>query len=151
VIITLEVILTILGFASGINFLLDPSGQTHGMDTSILVTTPVSDFTSVGIFFVVCFGIMPSVAIYGLWKLPRWRWNGAFDKWSGKNWAWTVTAVIGVILIVWIVVEVVLIGSPAGLPRFLQIAMAFLGVVLIMLTMLPSVRTYAKSPEVTLN
>lgn len=145
VIISLEVILAILGFFSGITFLQDPSGRTHGMDTSILVMTPISDFTPVGIFFVVCYGVLPSLAIYGLWKLPRWRWTDAFDKWTRKNWAWTVTVVIGTILVVWIAVEVVLIGSPSGLPRFLQVTMALLGVILIVLAMLPGVRTYAKS------
>ena len=148
-IITLEVILAILGFASGINFLLDPSGNTHGMDTSILVTTPISDFTPVGLFFVICYGILPILAVYGLWKLPRLRWTDTFNKWTRQNWAWTATVVIGVILIVWIAVEVALIGSPIGLPRFLQVTMALLGVVFIALAMLPHVRTYAKSQVVS--
>ena len=149
-IIVLEFILAILGFFSGISFLQDPSGGTHGMDTSILVTTPITDFTPVGIFFVACYGILPMLSIYGLWKLPRWRWTDAFNKWTRENWAWTATVVIGVILIVWIAVEVALIGSPIGLPRFLQVAMASLGVVFIALAMLPRVRTYAKSQVVAL-
>ena len=147
-IIALEFILAILGFFSGISFLQDPSGGTHGMDTSILVTTPISDFTPVGLFFVVCYGILPSLAIYGLWKLPRWRWTDAFNKWTKKNWAWTATVLTGIILIVWIAVEVALIGSPIGLPRFLQVAMAGIGGILIALAMLPRVRTYAKSQVV---
>ena len=149
VIIALEAILAVLGFASGINFLQDPSGKMHGMDTSILVTTPISDFTPVGLFFVTCYGILPLLAIYGLWKLPRWQWTDAFNKWTRENWAWTATVVIGIILIVWIVVEVALIGSPNGFPRCLQVAMASLGGILILLTMLPHVRTYAKSQVVT--
>ena len=149
-IIALEVILAVLGFASGITFLRDPSGMMHGMDTSILVTTPISDFTPVGLFFVVCYGILPSLAVYGIWTLPRLRWTDTVNKWTRQNWAWTATVVIGVILIVWIAVEVALIGSPIGLPRFLQVTMALLGVVLIILAMLPRVRTYAKS-QVTLS
>jgi hypothetical protein len=144
-IIALEVILAVLGFFSGISFLQDPSGGTHGMDTSILVATPISDFTPVGLFFVVCYGILPSLSLYGLWKLPGWRWTDVFNKWTRQNWAWTATVVIGIILILWIVVEVALIGSPNGLPRFLQVAMASLGVILIALAMLPHVRTYAKT------
>ena len=147
-IIVLEVTLAILGVFSGITFLQDPSGETHGMDTSILVTTPISDFAPVGLFFVVCYGILPSLAVYGLWKLPRWRWTDAFNKWTKQNWAWTATVAIGVILIVWIVVEVALIGSPIGLPRFLQVTMALLGVVFIALAMIPHVRTYTKSQVV---
>ena len=150
-IIVLEVILAFLGFASGINFLQDPSGKAHGMDMSLLVTTPVTTFTPVGLFFVICYGILPILALYGLWKLPRWRWTDAFNKWTRQNWAWTATVLIGIILIVWIAVEVALIGSPIGLPRFLQVAMALFGAVLIALAMLPRVRTYAKSQVVTLD
>jgi hypothetical protein len=144
ILIVLNAILAFLGFASGANFLLDPSGGTHGMDTTILEGTPVGDFFLVGLFFVTFFGVLPILAIYGLWKLPRWRWTDAINKWTGQNWAWTATAAIGVILIVWIVVEVILIGSPDGFPRFLQVMMTILGVVLLALAMLPRVRAFMK-------
>jgi hypothetical protein len=144
VLIVLEAILAFLGFASGLNFLVDPSGGTHGMDTTILLTTPIRDFTFVGLFFVTCYGILPILAIVGLWKLPRWRWTDAINKWTRQNWAWTATAATGVILVVWIVVEVMLIGSPNGFPRFLQVAMALIGIVILALAMLPRVRAYTK-------
>ena len=144
-IMVLEVILAILGFFSGITFLQDPSGTTHGMDTSILATTPITDFAPVGLFFVACYGVLPVLAVFGLWKLPRWRWTDAFNRWTRQNWSWTATLAIGAILLVWIAVEVALIGSPTGLPRFLQVAMALLGVIFIVLAMLPGVRAYGKS------
>ena len=144
VLIVLEVLLAVLGFASGITFLLDPSGKLHGFDTAMLATTPIGDFTLVGLFFVACYGILPILAVYGLWKLPRWRWTDAVNKWTGQNWAWTATAATGVILIVWIAVEVMLIGSPNGFPRFLQVMMALMGIVILALAMLPRVRVYTK-------
>jgi uncharacterized membrane protein (DUF2068 family) len=144
VLIALEVLLAVLGFASGITFLLDPSGKTHDMDTTLLKTTPVGDFTLVGLFFVACYGILPTLATYGLWKLPRWRWTDAVNKWPRQNWAWTATAATGVILILWIAVEIMLIGSPNGFPRFLQVMMTLLGVVILALAMLPRVRVYTK-------
>lgn len=144
VLMALEVVLAFLGFASGITFLLDPSGGTHGMDTTLLATTPIRDFTLVGLFFVACYGILPILAIFGLWRLPGWRRTDAVNKWTGQNWAWTATAVTGVILIVWIAVEVMLIGSPNGFPRFLQVMMALMGIVILALAMLPGVRTFTK-------
>jgi hypothetical protein len=144
VLIGLEAVLAFLGFFSGISFLTDPSGGSHGMDTSILEHTPVGDFTLVGLFFVLAYGILPVLAIYGLWKLPRWHWTDPINRWTGQNWAWTATAATGVILIVWIAVEVALIGSPPGFPRFLQVMMTLAGIVILALAMLPRVRGYAK-------
>jgi hypothetical protein len=142
--IALEVLLAALGFASGITFLVDPSAKAHGMERTLLQTTPIRDFTLVGLFFVACYGILPSLAVYGLWRLPRWRWTDVVNKWTSLNWAWTATAATGVILIVWIAVEIMLIGSPNGLPRFLQAMMALLGIVILALATLPRVRAYTK-------
>ncbi len=144
VLITLEAILAFLGLFSGGSFLYDPSGASHGMDTSILENTPVGDFTLVGLFFVTAYGILPILAIVGLWKLPRWHWTDAVNRWTGQNWGWTATAATGIILIVWIAVEIAYIGSPDGFPRFLQITMALDGIVILGLAVLPRTRAYAK-------
>ena len=144
ILIVLEALLAFLGFASGTQFLIDPSGGTHGMDTTMLVGTPVGDFALVGLFFVTFFGVLPILAIYGLWKLPRWHWTDILNKWTGQNWAWTATATIGIILILWIAIEVAFIGSPDGFPRFLQIMMTLLGIVILALSMLPSVRAHCR-------
>ncbi len=114
------------------------------MDITVLEGTPVGDFTLVGLLFVTAYGILPIVAIYGLWKLPRWHWTDAINRWTGENWAWTATAATGVILIVWIAVEVALIGSPSGFPRFLQIMMTLDGIVILGLCMMPRVRAFMK-------
>jgi len=142
--IALEGVLAFLGLFSGLSFLTDPSGGSHGMDTGILETTPIGDFTLVGLFFVICYGMLPVLAIYGLLRLPRWRWTDAVNRWTSENWGWTAAAATGVILIVWIAVEVALIGSPAGFPRFLQVMMALDGVAILGLTLLPKTRAYAR-------
>jgi hypothetical protein len=114
------------------------------MDTSILKNTPIGDFTLVGLFFVIAYGVLPIVAIVGLWTLPRWRWTVPFNKWTKQNWAWGASVAIGAILIVWIVVEITYIGSPDGFPRFLQAMMATMGAVVIGMAIMPSSRKYAK-------
>ena len=115
------------------------------MDTSILEgNTPIEDFMPVGVFFVLAYGFLPVAAIVGLWKQPRARWTDAFNKWIGQNWAWSATLATGVLLIIWIAVEVAMIGSPPGFPRFLQIMMALFGVVFVGLCMLPGVRAFTR-------
>jgi len=147
ILVILEGILAFFGFASGSQFIRDPSGGTHDMDTSVLEGTPIGDFLLVGLFFVICYGILPVLIIYGLWKLPRWSWTDALNRWTGQNWAWTATAATGVVLIVWIIVEVYYIGSPEGFPRFLQIVVALLGAVILALATLPRVREYTRLTE----
>jgi len=145
VMIALLAILAFLGFFSGFSFITDPSGGSHGMDTSILEgNTPIEDFMPVGVFFVLAYGFLPVAAIVGLWKQPRARWTDAFNKWTGQNWAWSATLATGVLLIIWIAVEVAMIGSPPGFPRFLQIMMALFGVVFVGLCMLPGVRAFTR-------
>lgn len=142
--IVLEAVLAFFGFASGMQFIRDPSGGTHDMETSILEGTPVGDFLIVGLFFVTCYGILPVLIVYGLWKLPRWRWTDPINRWTGQNWAWSAAAATGVMLIVWIIVEVYYIGSPEGFPRFLQVTFAALGAVILILALLPRSRGYAR-------
>lgn len=142
--IVLEAILVIFGLASGLQFIRDPSGGTHDMDTSILEGTPVGDFLLVGLFFVACYGILPTLVIFGLWKLPRWRWTDPINKWTRQNWAWTAAAATGISLVMWIIVEVYYIGSPGGFPRFLQVTFALFGVVVLALVFMPRTRAYAK-------
>ena len=96
------------------------------------------------LFFVIAYFILPILATYGLWTLPKWHWTDAINTWAKENWAWSLAGMIGAILIVWIAVEVSLIGSPDGFPRFLQVMMTLMGVVIISLAMLPRVRTYAR-------
>jgi len=147
VLIALEAVLALLGFASGGSFLTDPSGASHDMDLSVLEGTPIGDYFLVGLFFVIAYGALPILALVGLWKLPRWRWTDTVNKWTGQNWSWTVTIATGIILIVWIAVEVMFIGSPEGFPRFLQIMMTIFGVVIVFLSILPRVRAYARLPN----
>jgi hypothetical protein len=45
---------------------------------------------------------------------------------------------------VWIAVEVMLIGSPNGFPRFLQVMMTLMGIAILALAMLPRLRTFMR-------
>jgi hypothetical protein len=146
--VVLEAILALLGFASGSSFVRDPSGADHGFDTQLLEAAPVDDFLVVGLFFVTCYGVLPFAAILGLWLRPRWKWTDFFNRWTGQNWAWSAAVATGVILIVWIVVEIYYIGSPEGIPRALQTMMATMGAVIVGLCLLPGVRKFTRLADV---
>lgn len=124
--------------------ILSPSGKAMGLDHDLLNNTPVGDFTLVGLYFLAFFGLLPTLAIYGLLTRRRWRWTDAANKWTGQHWAWTASAAVGVMLLVWIVVELSLLGFLSGIGGALQIIMSVLGVWILALCMLPSVRNSTK-------
>jgi len=133
-----------MGFASGFGLLFSPSGTGMGLSLDLLENTPVRDFTLVGLFFVAFYGILPTFAAYGLWTRKRWRWTDFLNKWTGQHWAWTASVALGVILILWIVVELILLGFLSGIGGVLQVAMTFVAILLLALAMLPSVKASTK-------
>lgn len=137
--IGIQAFFALSGFASGFYLFLSPSGKAMGV-SHLLEDMPVGDFTLVGLFFIAFYGVLPSLAAYGLWTKKRWPWTDAINRWTGQLWAWTVSAAVGLTLFVWIAVEIYFLGFLTGSGGVLQIAMTALGIVILALNMLPSVR-----------
>ena len=123
---------------------MSPSGEGMGLPSDLLDNTPLGDFTLVGLFFAAFYGALPTLATYGLMTRKRWRWTDVINRWTGQHWGWTASAAVGVTLLVWIVVEVALLGVLSGIGGVLQAAMAALGVWMLVLAFLPSVRSSMK-------
>jgi len=137
-------VFTVTGFASAFGLLLSPSGEGMGLSLDLLENTPVGDFTLVGLFFLVFYGVLPALATYGLLTKKRWRWTDVINRWTGQHWAWTASAAVGVILLLWIAAEIMLLGILSGIGFVLQVAMTALGVWILGLAMLPSIRSSMK-------
>lgn len=144
VLIATIAIFTVVGFASAFGLLLSPSGTGMGLSLDLLENTPVGDFTMVGLFFFAFYGMLPAVSTYGLLTKKRWHWTDTINRWTGQHWAWTGSAAVGVILVLWIVVEIMLVGVLSGIGFALQVGMTALGVWILALAMLPSVRSSMK-------
>jgi len=142
--IATEGVFALAGFASAFGLLLSPSGKGMGLSLDLLDNTPLDDFTLVGLFFLAFYGVLPTLATYGLLTMKRWRWTDVINRWTGQHWAWTASAAEGVILLVWIAVEMALLGFLSGIGGVLQVAMAALGVWMLALAFLPSVRSCTK-------
>ncbi|UCE80895.1 MAG: hypothetical protein JSV94_00140 [Methanobacteriota archaeon] len=142
--IATEGLFALLGFASAFGLLSSPSGEGMGLPPDLLDNTPLGDFTLVGLFFVAFYGVLPTLATYGLLTRKRWRWTDVINRWTGQHWGWTASAAVGVILLLWIAVEIVLLGVLSEIGGVLQAAMAALGVWMLLLAFLPSVRSSTK-------
>jgi hypothetical protein len=144
VLIATMVIFTVMGFASALGLLLSPSGKGMGLSLDLLENTPLGDFTMVGLFFLAFYGVLPALATYGLLTKKRWRWTDVINRWTGQHWAWTASAAVGVILFLWIALEIALLGVLSGIGFVLQVAMTALGAWILALAMVPSVRSSMK-------
>jgi hypothetical protein len=136
--IALILLLAVGGFYGGVTFLVDPSGELMGLPASFLALLPVPDYTLPGLFLVIVMGIAPTILLYGLFVRPRWAWITPFVKWSGKHWSWTGTLYLGIVLILWLIIEGWLIGFTAPV----QIFTAFHSVAILLLTIAPPVMRY---------
>jgi hypothetical protein len=114
-----------------------PKGGIIKMPLSYLNGSPFSDYLIPGIILFVVLGIGPLVVAWALIRQPRSAALEAVNPFRHEYWGWTLSGVIGVGLVIWIAVEVLIIPF-----NFLQPFYGTVGTVIIVLTLLPSVRAY---------
>ncbi len=119
------------GIWGGIGLILDPTGESMQIPLSWLNGSPFQDYLIPGIILFLILGLLPLLVLCGLWK-----------KWS---YSWYSSLLIGVALIIWIIVEIAIIGYQTQPP--LQAVYGTVGLLLLILLFLPSVKDYyAKKP-----
>ena len=124
VLVAIIALLAIGGFQGGVSFIADPTGASLGAKLSWLERTPVSDFMLPGLFLAGVLGIGGLALIVGLVAHRRWAWDG--------------TIALGAVLLVWIGYELLVLPMTSGL----QFAMALVGLALVLLPFLPSLRRW---------
>jgi len=114
----------ISGLYGGITLVMDPSGDLLQMPISMLENSPFNNFLVPGLILLTILGIFPIIVLYGLWKRRLWSWTG--------------TLAVSFTLIIWIGVQIWMVGYHPKPP--LQLAFGLLGLILLGLVMSPSVR-----------
>ncbi len=142
--VVIMIVFAFVGFMSGYGLLASPSGEGLGLPIDLLEDAPVGDFTLVGLFFVAFYGVLPALAAWGLIAMKRWRWTDPVNKWTGQNWAWTATAALGIIMLLWILAEAIFVGILTGIGGAMQLGITLLGLGILVLVMRPSVRAYTR-------
>ena len=128
------------GLYGGFSMLVDPSGKLLQM-SDILQFLPVSNFILPGLFLVFVMGLSPIFLAYALLARTQWIWAKRIARYYGYYWAWTGTLALGVLLMVWLLVQGLLIGIRWPI----QYITAGNGVLIILLSLMPGVRRYYKN------
>ena len=112
------------GLAGCCVLVADPSGGILELPVTTLAGSPFPDFLIPGLILGSVLGVVPLHTAYVLWSRGRFAWHQAFGA--------------SIALIVWILVEIAIIGYFADPP--LQAVYGLLGLAMLALTLLPSVR-----------
>ena len=118
----LELIIAILGIATGINLLSDPSGKGLGLD-AVKDKIPFQNLTLLGLWFIGPYGLLPASLALGFWM--------------GKHWAWTPALILAIIELIWVIVQIPMVG-----PSILQVIIGVIALATIYLLYRPTVKRY---------
>ncbi len=112
------------GIAGGLALVADPTGELIGIPLVWLEGSPFRDYRIPGIVLLVVLGMVPLGIAWAVWTQRRGAWHGAL--------------VVAMALLIWIAVEIAVVGYQPQPP--LQLLYGSLGLFLLFLLLLPSVR-----------
>lgn len=110
----------ISGVFGGAVLVYDPTGKTLQMPISLLDGTPFGNYLLPGLILLVVLGIFPVIVVYGLWNKRRWSRVG--------------TLAVGLALIIWIGVEIAMIGYQSEPP--LQAIYGAVGILILLILLI---------------
>jgi hypothetical protein len=116
----------------------DPSGHGLGMSVSHLDGTPFDTYLVPGLVLGILLGLLPLFLIYPLLARPKWDWAAFLNIYKDQYWAWSYSIYTGIMLIIWIYVQIMYIGYGAEL----QLGYGALGLIIVIVTILPSNKRY---------
>ena len=102
------------GLLGGFGLIADPTGESLGIPLEWLDNTLFSSYLIPGLILFVVLGLVPLVVYYGFWK--------------EKSWADVGSLFVGVALVIWIGVEIAMIGYQPNPP--LQLIYGIIGVLI---------------------
>lgn len=97
---------------------------------------PFDSWLVPGLVLGVGLGAGALVVGWGLARRPDWAWLAWTERWTRYYWAWTGAVALGAGLTTWIAVQLLLLPEPS----WLQAIYGPLGIVIVGLSLLPSVR-----------
>lgn len=133
----LHLVLALNALAAGWAMMTGPDGSALRFPENLLSRSPFPNYWLPGLLLFLFNGLFPAFTLYGLVRKPRWHWAGILNIYAKQHWSWTYSIFAGIILIIWIAVQLFFI------PYFwLQPACIGLGVLILVFTLMPRVMRY---------
>lgn len=133
----LHLFLGINGLIGGLLFMMRPDGSYLQMDSTWLKHSLFSNFFIPGLLLFTFIGLMSIITCYGLITNKENNYFNVLNIYSDRNWAWTYSLYLGIITIVWINIQMILTSF-----FWLQPIIIFIGLAIIILTLVPGVMDY---------
>ena len=126
------------GFYGGIAMLGAPDGAPLGMSVTDLAATPFQSYRIPGLILIFAWGCGSLLVLASLWSRPQVALLDGFSQSVHEHWAWGLTMLLGLALIIWLTVQVFIL--PAVAP--IQYVMYCLAVLIIGIPLLPQMRQH---------
>jgi hypothetical protein len=136
VLMFLLLFLAVNALYGGYSLIADPSGGSLGMPVSLLSGSPFVDYFIPGLILFGVLGVFPLLVLVALWFKPSWLLMSRLERIIGEHWAWAAAFIAGSALTVWIIVQMTILSF------WLQPILLALGLVIMGVSLLPSVRSY---------
>lgn len=139
----LVLILVLLGISAAFGgCVLMFSPATFGIPPDWLAETPFRGFFLPGLILLLFNGVFPLLAALGLLLRPQWRWANALNIYRDRHWGWTYALFSGIIVIVWITVQITMVEYSILQPAYIAV-----GLLILILTLWPSVMRHFQLSE----
>ncbi len=116
--------------------------HVFGLRLEWLDGSPFGSFFTPGLILFVFNGLFPLFIAFGLLLKPNWPLADAFNIYRDRYWAWTYSLFSGIILIIWITVQLTMVPSFWLQPVFLAT-----GLLILIFTLWPDLMKYYQMPE----
>jgi len=136
--VVLMIFQAVSAIGGGLALVISPSGKLMQMPLSMLKHSPFPNFLIPGLFLLIVLGLLPAYAAYALSRKPNCRLCERLNPDKKVHWAWSLAFFIGIVLILWIDLEVMFLRAV----DILHLIYALLGVAIVVLTVWPTTRRH---------
>lgn len=131
------VLLAANAFYGGFSFMLKPDGSLLGINPTWLSHSPFSTYFIPGILLILFLGVLPVIALIGMFSKKEVRLLSSLNFFPDKYWGWSFALYTGIITNIWIIVQQLFIGY-----FILQSFIAAVGTLIIVTCLLPRIQQF---------